>query len=442
MDIAIALTVAFAGLLLAVSRGIFILWPLLATLGLLAWVYWQRGIPMTQLAHSMGLGIRQSAGVLTILLLIGAVVASWLVAGTVPALVYYGLQAIHPQWFLLWAFGLTGLTSTLLGTSFGSAGTVGLALMIMARGADFPEAWAAGAVIAGAYVGDRCSPMSSSAHLVAAVTQTSLHRNLRLMLMTSGMPLILTSIIYGMVSLRYPLTVADNSLMANIPATFSVHPITLLPAVLLIVLTLLRRPVRLTLWLSLGVAIALALTLQSQSLQTVIETLLWGFRLPADTELGRILQGGGLWSMGRVCGVVLVSTALAGLLAAMGTFDRIGQGLARWPGMRGRFGGTLVASLLTSAFGCTQTIAILLTQQIVQPHYVATRAEAEQLAVDLENSAVVIAPLVPWNIAGLVPATVLLTDARFIPCAVYLYVLPLWHWLFGASLHLHPKGRS
>ena len=145
---------------------------------------------------------------------------------------------------------------------------------------------------------------------MAAVTQTSLHRNLRLMLMTSGMPLILTSIIYGMVSLRYPLTVADNSLMANIPATFSVHPITLLPAVLLIVLTLLRRPVRLTLWLSLGVAIALALTLQSQSLQTVIDTLLWGFRLPADTELGRILQGGralvygqSLWRSASVDGV-------------------------------------------------------------------------------------------------------------------------------------------
>lgn len=438
MAIAIALTVAFGGLLFAVSQGIFVFWPLLATLGLMVGLYWRRGVPGSKLWAYMQGGVRQSAGVLSILLLIGVVVASWLVAGTVPALVYYGLQLIHPQGFLLSAFVLTGLTSTLLGTSFGSAGTVGLALMIMARGAAVPEAWAAGAVIAGAYVGDRCSPMSSSAHLVAAVTGTSLYPNLYRMLLTSGGPLAVSAIIYGVVSLRYPLAVVNNPLIDHIPAAFVVHPITLLPAGLLVVLTLLRWPVRRTLWISLGSAIALALTLQSQSALTVLETLLWGFRLPASADLGQIFQGGGLWSMGRVCSVVLVSTALAGLLAGLRTFAQVGQVLARWPGDRGRFGGTLVASLLTSAFGCTQTIAILLTQQIVQPHYVATHAEAEQLAVDIENSAVVIAPLVPWNIAGLVPATVLLTDAWFIPCAVYLYILPLWHWRWGVT----PKDRN
>lgn len=411
----------------------FIFWPLLATLGLMLGVYRRRGVPVAKLLTYMQGGVRQSAGVLSILLLIGAVVASWLVSGTVPALVYYGLQLIHPQGFLLSAFVLTGLTSTLLGTSFGSAGTVGLALMIMARGAGVPEAWAAGAVIAGAYVGDRCSPMSSSAHLVAAVTGTSLHRNLQRMMITSGGPLLVSALIYGAMSLRYPLAVVNNPLVDSIPMTFAVPPVALLPAGLLVLLTLLRWPVRLTLWISLGSAIALALTLQAQSLLTVLETLLWGLRLPPDSDLSQMFQGGGLWAMGRVCSVVLVSTALAGLLAGLGTFDRVGQVLARWPGTRGRFGGTVIASGLTSAFGCTQTIAILLTQQIVQPRYVATHAEADQLAVDIENSAVVIAPLVPWNIAGLVPATVLLTDARFIPCAVYLYLLPLWHWLWGAS---------
>ena len=134
--------------------------------------------------------------------------------------------------------------------------------------------------------------------------------------------------------------------------------------------------------------------------------------------------------MGKVCGVVLVSTALAGLLSGMGTFDQVGRWLARWSTQRGLFGGTLFASVLTSAFGCTQTISILLTQQIAQPRYVSAQLSQEQLAVDIENSAVVIAPLIPWNIAGLVPATVILADPSFVPYAVYLYLLPLWNWVF------------
>ena len=437
MEIAIALALAFTTLLAAVYRGVFILWPLLFTLGIMSAVYWRRGISSSDLWQQMRAGVRQSAGVLSILLLIGAVVASWLAAGTVPTLVYYGLQWLHPQYFLVSAFSLTALVSTLLGTSFGSAGTIGLALMIMARGAGVSEGWTAGAVIAGAYVGDRCSPMSSSAHLVAAVTNTSVPRNLRLMLRTSWVPLLGSAAIYTWASRLHPLTVVDDALLNAIPNTFVVQPLMLLPAVLLVVLTLLQWPVLRTLWISLGSAIALALTLQSQPFNQVIATLLWGIRLPPENDLNLIFQGGGLWPMARVCSVVLVSTALAGLLSGQGTFRHVGQLLSRWSSPRGRFGSTILASLLTSAFGCTQTIAILLTQQIMQPQYIATQAEPDTLAIDIENSAVVIAPLVPWNIAGLVPATVILADASFIPYAVYLYLLPLWHWLWGTR-----QGRS
>lgn len=436
MDIAIALSLAFIGLLIAVQQGISIFFPLVGALILMTLAYRRRGNPWPQLLGHLQRGVRQSAGVLSILLLIGIVVAAWLIAGTVPALVYYGLQVIHPQWFLVSAFVLTGIVSALLGTSFGSAGTIGLALMIMARGAGVHEQWAAGAIIAGAYVGDRCSPMSSSAHLVATITSTNIYRNLRNMMTTSWSALGLSVVIYGLASLRHPLSVVDNPLLASIPATFSVHPVTLLPAGLLVLLTLFRCPVRRTLWLSLGSAIALALTLQSQSLWTVLQTLLWGLQLPTAHPLSEIFQGGGLWAMGKVCGVVLVSTALAGLLAGMGTFDQVGRWLARWSSDRGLFGGTIIASVLTSAFGCTQTIAILLTQQIAQPRYVGSHLSQEQLAVDIENSAVVIAPLIPWNIAGLVPATVILADHTFVPYAVYLYLLPLCNWLFRpTTLH-------
>ncbi|MEM9008937.1 MAG: Na+/H+ antiporter NhaC family protein [Cyanobacteria bacterium P01_F01_bin.86] len=430
MTVAIALLISFGLLLISIQQGVPILWPLSGALVIMAGVYRWRGIRWHRLATLMAQGIRQSMGVLSILLLIGLVVASWLIAGTVPALVYYGLQLIHPHWFLVSAFVLSAVVSALLGTSFGSAGTLGLALMIMARGAEVHEHWAAGAIIAGVYVGDRCSPMSSSAHLVATITGTDIYRNLRNMMTTSWGALALSLLIYGVASLQNPLSGEGNVLIQTIPERFSVNLITLLPAAVLVVLTLLRVPVRRTLAVSLGSAIALALSIQAQPILTVLKTLLLGLQLPNTDPLSEIFQGGGLWAMVQVCAVVLVSTALAGLLSGMGTFDQLGRWLSQWSGQRGLFGSTILASALTSAFGCTQTIAILLTQQIAQPLYVASNTSQEQLAVDIENSAVVLAPLVPWNIAGLVPATVLLTDAGFVPYAVYLYLLPLLNWLF------------
>ena len=437
MDIAIALTVSFAVLLLSVQQGIAIVYPLLGVLGLMTGLYRWRRVPWPQLLAFMKRGVSQSAGVISILLLIGLVVASWLLSGTVPALVYYGLQLIQPQWFLVSAFVLTGIVSILLGTSFGSVGTIGLALMIMARGAGVDEHWAAGAIIAGAYIGDRCSPMSSSAHLIATITNTDIYRNLRSMVATEWNALALSLMIYTLASLQHPLLLVESSLIEQIPDRFSVHPLTLLPAGLLIVFTLLRIPVRRTLAISLGGAIALALGLQAQSPATVLQTLLVGLKLPSTDPLGEIFQGGGLLGMIRVCGVVVVSTALAGLLAGLGTFAQLSRWLSQWSGKRGLFGGTVLAGALTSTFGCTQTIAILLTQQIVQPLYGSSQTHQGQLAVDIENSAVVLAPLVPWNIAGLVPATILLSDAGFIPYAVYLYLLPVLNWLFRPA-HLQP----
>ncbi|HEY9887574.1 MAG TPA: Na+/H+ antiporter NhaC family protein, partial [Candidatus Obscuribacterales bacterium] len=289
--VAIALVTAFGGLLLAVQQGMPIFFPLLGAVSLLTLVYRAQGVPWLTLGRHLQTGVRQSAGVLSILLLIGGVVASWLVAGTVPALVYYGLQLIQPQWFLVSAFGLTALVSTLLGTSFGSAGTIGLALMIMARGAGGHEQWTAGAVIAGAYVGDRCSPMSSSAHLVAAVTATDVYQNLRTMGRTSWGALGLSLAIYALASRYHPLTGVDHPLLMSIPRTFVVSPLTLLPAALLVVLTLARVPVRRTLWVSLAGAIAIALTQQKASPATVLHTLLWGLQLPPDNALGDIFRG-------------------------------------------------------------------------------------------------------------------------------------------------------
>lgn len=434
MTVALALGASALLLVTTVLRGGWVLYPLLASLGLFGLVYGGQGIPLVALGQMAARGVRRSAGVLRILLLIGVLMAAWLAAGTVPTLVYYGLLWIHPRWFVVSAFGLTAAVSVLIGTAFGAAGTVGLALMIMAQGGGGHLGWVAGAIIAGAYVGDRCSPMSATANLVTTLTRTPLATNLRAMVKTAWVPLLLSIGIYGLASQGHPLAATVPTFQPYIPQVFSLHWLTLLPAVVVFGLVGLGWAVEPTLVVSLGLAVGLAVGLQGYGLGLVGRWLLLGFGLEVDPStdpatlaaLEEVLRGGGLLPMAQACAVVMVSAALAGVLTEMGTFAP----LQRWSdavrGARHRFGAMVVISSLMAAYGCSQTITILLTHGLTQQPYAQT---PDRHALDLADTAVVLAPLVPWNIAGLVPATLITSDARFVPFAVYLYLLPLWRLL-------------
>jgi Na+:H+ antiporter, NhaC family len=370
-------------------------------------------------------GSRKALPVFTILLLIGAVTSTWMAAGTVPAIVYYGIQLINPHWFILAAFLLTSLVSVLIGTSFGAASTIGLALVIMAKGSEANPHLIAGAVIAGAYVGDRCSPMSSSAHLVATITSTDLYVNLRNMIKTGVLPFAVACLLYWGLSWLHPVQTTDSFLQTELSQFFDLNIIVLLPALAILALALLRVEVKRSMLISTGIAIVLAMVYQHYSFWQVMRFAVAGFYLDANTPIQAILLGGGIGAMAKVCSIVLISTSISGILAGTNALQVIEQMLgsarSRWV----IFLNTTLVGIGASAFGCTQAIGILLTEHLVRQKYAASFASPEQLALDLENTVVVLAPLVPWNIAGLVPATVLMTDWRFIPYAFYLYLIPL-----------------
>lgn len=437
MDIVVGLLAAFVFLLLSVLHGVALVWPLGAAISLFILIHLRRGYTLTILGGFCWQGAKQSWPVFSILMLIGALMSTWLAAGTVPALVYYGTQLIHPQYFILSAFVLTALVSTLIGTSFGAAGTIGLALMIMARSGGMEHSGiVAGAIIAGTYVGDRCSPLSSSAYLVAAITKTPIYQNLKQMLLTSLLPLTLTVLIYGVLSWLYPLEISQPShISRQLAAAFNLTGMTLLPALLVLLLAALRVNVKLTIILGWIVAACLSMVWQSYGVGDVLRFTLWGFHIDNNPQLEAILLGGGLWPMLKVCAVVLLSTTLSGLLTGTQSLERVGRWLRVARQQRTLFAGTSLISLVAGAFGCTQTITILLTHQLVAAEYQHQGYDNQQVAIDLENTAVVLAPLIPWNIAGLVPATLLMAGPGFIPFAVYLYLVPLCNWLWPTRLN-------
>ncbi len=419
------LFVIFLLLLWSVWQGVYLAYPLALILLLLGATLSAEGFSLVQVLRLALKGGRKAWPVIQILLLIGAVMAIWMAAGTVPAMVYYGLQIIHPRFFILWAFLLTSLVSTIIGTSFGTAGTIGIALMVMTAGSDVNPHLVAGAIIAGAYVGDRCSPMSSSAYFVATLTQTDLYANLSAMLRTGGLPLLLTCGAYLLLSLGNPVHGQNQILLSRLAQEFELHPLLLLPAGLMLVLAVLRVPVPILMGSSVLAGGVLAFGFQSTPWGDLLRVILLGYRVEADPLLQRVLSGGGVLAMARVCLVVVLSTALAELLGKTQFLQKLQHLILKARTRVDLFLATLSMGILAAALGCTQTIGILLTQQTLASPYQRIPDANSALALDLENTVVVLAPLIPWNIAGLVPATLLQVSGGYVPFAVFLYLLPL-----------------
>lgn len=418
----------FCLLLFSLYAEISLLYPLL--LGLIGFVVLAlfRGYPLLSLFSMMLKGSRQSLLVIRIFVLIGIITAVWRACGTIPFIVHYSISYLSEQFFVLSAFILSSMMSFLLGTSFGTAGTMGAILMVLAKSGQVDVNVAAGAIIAGAYFGDRCSPMSSSANLVAILTRTRLYLNLENMLKTSILPFLLSCAGYAFFSLKHPLIGGDNPIVATIPQFFDLNPVVLLPAFLILALSALRIDVKISMGLSSLAGMATALFIQQMSLTDLLGYIATGYRLDQPGPLSDVLQGAGLLSMLQVSLIVLISSAYSGLFAGTGLLRDIEPAYELISRKAGIYAGTVVTSFATAAFGCNQTLALMLTHQLTHGTYEKKRLNRYRLALDLENTVIVISALIPWNIAGAVPAAALSADSGFIPYALYLFFIPLTYF--------------
>ena len=273
-------------------------------------------------------------------------------------------------------------------------------------------------------------PLSSSAHLVASITRTNIYTNLRNMVASSLWPLTLSIIFYTALSLHQPqltVQIAHSPITTELPKVFNLSLITLLPAVVILFLAVVRVNVKLAMLASIGTGIAIAHTLQQVPLLSVAQFSLFGYQ-QNDPLLQNVLLGGGFLPMAKATIAVFTSTAFAGIFAGSGTLSFAHGWLKRIRTYRQLSRATVLVSVFANLFGCTQTIGILLTEQIMRSHYeqhYSNQADP-QLALAIEDTATVVAPLIPWNIAGLIPATVLAVGPGFIPYTAYLLLLPLF----------------
>lgn len=437
MDI-LTLSAFIVTLIIFLVLDISIVFALLAGLAMFCLYALSRGFSLRQLGGMIFSGVRTAGNILVVFVLIGMLTALWRACGTIPAIICYAMKIITPGIVLPMSFLLCAGVSVLTGTSFGTAATMGVICMAMANAMGLPPLLSGGAILAGIFWGDRCSPVSTSALLVATTTKTDIYANIRAMLRTSGLPTILSCLIYyfaGRISGGAAGQLPDVETIFR--AEFVLRPVLILPAALILILALLRVKVKIAMFVSIAASALLCLLIQQLSPGEVLRTAVLGYQ-SGSPEIARLLSGGGITSMLRVMAIVGISSTFSGIFRETGMLQTPHQMLERLSRRFGSYVGILTTALITAMISCNQALATMLTAQLCED----IEPDKEALALSLEDTVIVIAPLIPWSIAGAVPLSTIGAPSGAVLAACYLYLLPI----FGLVRSLRRKacqgGRS
>lgn len=432
MDFLTAVIIFIFSLIFSISKQISLIIPLF--IGMLAFsaVAYYRGYKFKNIVEMLLKGMKKSIYILTIFALIGMITALWRASGTIPFFVYYGIKIMNPDYFILFAFLLTCFVAFALGTCIGTAGTVGVVLIILAKSGGVNIYVAAGAIMSGAFFGDRGSPLSSSANLVAMITETDLYDNIKKMFITGALPFLATVIYYLVLSKHNPLNVTNNELIERFSVNFNLHISTVLPAAIIFLLAAFKNDVRKAMFFSIITAIFVCWYFQNLTIQEILNYMIFGY-VNKDPELSGIISGGGLISMINVTFVVLIASSYSGIFEGTGMLKDIQGFLIKMSKKIGVYLTTVFTSFVTCAFCCNQTLSVLLTYDLMNNIYKENNLTKSHIAIDIENTAILIAAIFPWNVAAAVPLATMDVGAKAILYAVYLFFVPLMAPLLRSS---------
>ena len=362
---------------------------------------------------------RSLLGLSAILLLLGALTASWRISGTVLLFVYYGVQIISPSLFLLITFLITCLLSYILGTCFGVSGIMGAIFMTIGAAGNVNPLLTAGVIMSGIYFGDRTSPAAASFLTIQVISGEPVTRMLRSLLRSAVLPLGLSAVIYGILSVRNPLQIVDNSILSVITEHCRISPWLLLPAAFILFFPLFRLKIWQAMLLSITTAGILSITLQQESLATFLRTCLQGYN-STDAALGTMLTGGGMTGMVEICVIVCLSSILAPLLQSCGLNEIAEPVLVRLSRKLGVTTVTTTVLAFMNAVFCNQTAALYLTDNFMQHHY----QDKHRFAIDLCEASI-LAGIIPWSLACSVPLQFIGVGPECLPFAFFIYLAPL-----------------
>ena len=381
-----------------------------------------------------------------ILLLIGAISGTWMVSGIVPTMIYYGMQILHPQWFLVSSCVLCALISLLIGSSWTTVATIGVALMGIGKAHGFDDGWIAGSIISGAYFGDKLSPLSDTTVLASSVSGTPLFTHIRYMLFTTVPAFTLTLLIFLIAGLSMNVAAMGNvsDFSDGLNRTFLISPWLLLVPVVVGYMIARRWPSLVVLFLATLLAAIVALIFQEDRLCEIANQgnepgfmVLYEGAIRAcydstniDTGndvLNQLVKTRGMAGMMPTIWLIICAQVFAGALTATGLLKEIMGYILRM--VRGTF--SLVASTVLSGIflnitTADQFLSIILTSSMFKESYQKHGLENRLLSRSCEDGCTVTSVLVPWNTCGLTQSTVLgVATIAYLPYCFFNLLSPI-----------------
>ena len=370
-------------------------------------------------------GVLTVKNILLVFILIGMITALWRASGTIAYIVYMGSKLISPSILILLTFLLCSILSFLIGTSLGTAATMGVICVSIGKAMGINPYYLGGAVLSGIYFGDRCSPMSTSALLITELTKTNLYTNIKLMLKTSIIPFIATCLFYlflGLKSSTSPVSIdATNIFKEN----YNLNIVVIVPAILIIILSLFKVNVKKTMLLSIFISFIIAMFFQKESVTSLINYCVYGF-YHSNEKLNLMMKGGGILSMLNVGLIVAISSSYSGIFKETKMLVILKEYLKEYSKKTSNYFIIFLSSIISGAIACNQSLGIILTHELCEE-----LEDKQNMAIILENTIVLLAGLIPWNIAMAVPLKTVDIGLMSGLFAFYLYFLPLWNLLLG-----------
>lgn len=373
-----------------------------------------------------------------IVLVVGAMIGAWLISGTVPTLIYYGIQTISPGYFFVTALLFCTIVSVSTGTSWGTMGTAGVALMGISHGLELPAGMSAGAIISGAYFGDKISPLSDSTNLAAAIMETDLMDHVKHMLWTTTPAYILTALVFLFLGLNYG---QDGGSLSNIDTMtdflsshYNLGWIPMIPVIVVVVLLIMSKPPITSIFIGAAIAGIIAIVYQGAGITETLDTIYDGYVVNSGIEsVDSLLTQGGITSMFNLLALFLFALGLGGLLQESGILKTfLDTFFSRVNSMQTLVPTSMVASYIGTAILGTASASIALVGTMLKPLYKKQRLKPQNLSRLMEDTATQGAVAIPWNGNAIFAAAALgVAPLTFMPFLFLAFFTPVFTLLYG-----------
>lgn len=427
--------------LLAVGYGVYKIRPqvlLVAAAFITACLGFILRYPWKEMERGIVDSISKAMPAILIMLSVGILIGSWIASGTIPMIIYYGLKIISPRFFLFTACLVCTITSLATGTSWGTIGTIGVAFIGIAMGLGIPLGPAAGAIVAGAYFGDKMSPLSDIPNLAVVVARSNLFDHIKHMMWSGAPAWLLGLLIYLLIGLQYQAEELNSASMDLILSTleknFNFNLLLLLPLVIVFYFAIRKKPTIPGMLLSSVVAAILAIIFQKTSLTTIATAVNSGYQPQTGVEaVDRLLSRGGLMSMMETQLVAFTAFSFGGIMQRTGMLAAILNRIMKFVAKTWSLVLTTIATAILSALITGSSyLSMIIPGELLAPIYRQKNLAAKNLSRLIEECGGIIVPLIPWSMAGVyITGTLGVPTLSYLPWAFMNYFSVIILAIFG-----------